>query len=57
MRIAVVLLVTALGVAGCARDGDRATVTSVTDTFFAALGTGNGARACEQLSPGTRAEL
>ena len=57
MRIAVVLLVMALGLAGCARDGDRATVTSVADTFFAALGAGDGTRACRQLSSGTRAEL
>ena len=57
MRTAVVVVVIALGLAGCARDGDRATAAGVTDTFFAALGAGDGARACEQLSPGTRAEL
>jgi hypothetical protein len=57
VRTVVVILVMALGLAGCARDGDRTTVTSVADTFFAALGAGDGARACEQLSPGTRAEL
>jgi hypothetical protein len=47
----------ALGTAGCARDGEQAAVRSVADTFFAALASGDGARACEQLSPDTRAEL
>jgi hypothetical protein len=49
--------VLALGTAGCARDGDAATVRSVADTFFAAVASGDGERACEQLSPETRAKL
>jgi hypothetical protein len=51
------VLAVALSTAGCARDGDGATVRSVTDTFFAAVAAGDGARACEQLSPDTRAAL
>jgi hypothetical protein len=51
------VLVLALGTAGCARDGDAATVRSVADTFFTAISSGDGARACEQLSPDTRAKL
>jgi hypothetical protein len=57
VRTAIVLLVMAVGIAGCARDGDQATVRGVADTFFAAVGSGDGARACEQLTPDTRAEL
>ena len=51
------LLAVAVGTAGCARDGDRTTVRAVAGSFFAALESGDGARACEQLSPDTRAEL
>jgi hypothetical protein len=51
------MLALAVGTMGCARDGDTATVRSVADTFFAALAAGDGARACEQLSPDTRANL
>ena len=55
---AIVLLpVIALGTAGCARDADQRTVQSVAGTFFAALGSGDGERACRQLTPDTRAEL
>ena len=54
---AVLLAAVAVGTAGCARDGDQATVRSVAGTFFAALDAGDGARACEQLSSGTRAAL
>jgi hypothetical protein len=55
--VGLAILVVALGTAGCARDGDAATVQSVTDTFFAAVASGDGERACEQLSPDTRAAL
>jgi hypothetical protein len=55
---AIVLLpVIALGTAGCARDADQRTVQSVAGTFFAALASDDGERACRQLSPDTRAEL
>jgi hypothetical protein len=57
VRTAIVLVAMTLGIAGCARDGDQATVRSVADTFFGALGSGDGARACDQLTPNTRAEL
>jgi hypothetical protein len=53
----IALLGVALAVAGCGRGNDRATVGEVTDTFFAALGSGDGDRACEQLTPATRAQL
>ena len=52
---AAVLLLVAL--AGCGRAGDRADVRAVTDRFFAAVESGDGEQACEQLSPDTRAEL
>ena len=56
-RIGAAVLVLALGTAGCARDGDAATVRAVANTFFAAVAAGDGARACEQLSPQARATL
>jgi hypothetical protein len=55
--LTLLLLAAALGSGGCARDGDRAAVRTVAGTFFAALGSGDSARACDQLSPGTRAKL
>jgi hypothetical protein len=53
----IVVLALALAATGCGRAHDRAAVGEVTDTFFAALGSGDGDRACEQLTPDTRAEL
>jgi hypothetical protein len=55
--IGVFVLVLAIGVGGCGRADDRAAVSKVTDTFFAALGSSDGAQACDQLSPETRAQL
>jgi hypothetical protein len=51
---AVVLL---LGLAACGRSGAREDVRAVTERFFAAVESGDGATACEQLSPNARAEL
>ena len=56
-RVGAAVLALALSTAGCARDGDQATVRSVADTFFAAPASGDGAKACDQLSPDTRAKL
>jgi hypothetical protein len=53
----ITVLAVALTVSGCGRGADRATVGKVTDTFFAALGSGDGDRACEQLGPETRSAL
>jgi len=55
--MAIAVLAIALATGGCARDGDQDAVRSVADAFFAALGSGDGERACAQLSPDTRAEL
>jgi hypothetical protein len=55
--IGIALVALALAATGCGRGSDRAAVGEVTDTFFAALGDGDGDRACEQLSPETRAAL
>ncbi len=52
--VAVVLL---LGLAACGRSGAREDVRAVTERFFAAVESGDGGTACEQLSPSTRAEL
>jgi hypothetical protein len=55
--ITIVLVVLALVAGGCGRADDRATVGTVTDTFFSALGSGDSDKACEQLSPDTRTQL
>ena len=55
--LAIVLLTAALGAAGCARDGDQGTAQAVAERFFSALDSGDGDRACAQLSPGIRTEL
>lgn len=55
--ITIAVLALALILAGCGRGDDRAAVGEVTDTFFAALGSGDGDQACEQLSPPTRTAL
>ena len=46
-----------LGLAACGRSGARDDVRAVTERFFAAVESGDGDTACEQLSPNTRAEL
>jgi hypothetical protein len=51
------VLALALAATGCGRADDRATVGEVTNTFFAALGSGDGDRACQELTPDTRAQL
>jgi hypothetical protein len=53
--IAAVILL--LGLAACGRPGAREDVRAVTERFFAAVESGDGETACEQLSPDTRAEL
>jgi hypothetical protein len=52
-----VIAVLAVLLCGCGPGSDKATARSVTDRFFAALGSGNGDEACAQLSPDTRSEL
>jgi hypothetical protein len=56
-RIILAIAVLAVLVGGCGPDSDQATARSVTDRFFAALGSGNGDEACAQLSPDTRSQL
>jgi hypothetical protein len=55
--ITILLLAFGLLMSGCGRANDRAAVGDVTDTFFAALGSGDGDQACDQLSPETRSAL
>jgi|SRR5215212_2783889 hypothetical protein len=55
--IVVGLLLLCLGTTGCGRDGDRAQATEVAERFFSAVGSGDGATACAQLSPDTRKAL
>ena len=47
----------ALLLAGCGPAADRATARAVTERFFAALGRGDGARACAELSQDARSKL
>jgi hypothetical protein len=54
LAAAVILL---LGLAACGRSSARDDVRAVTERFFAAVESGDGETACEQLSPNTRAEL
>jgi hypothetical protein len=51
------LALAALLLGGCGSGSDRATARVVTDRFFAALGAGDGARACALLSQDTRSKL
>ncbi len=46
-----------LGTVGCGRSDDREQATTVAERFFAAVGSGDGATACEQLSVDTREKL
>ena len=51
------LALAALLLGGCGPDADRATARAVTERFFSALGAGDGARACAELSQDTRSKL
>ena len=51
------LLVLGLGATGCGRSDDRERATAVAERFFTAIGSGDGATACEQLSVDTRQTL
>jgi hypothetical protein len=51
------LLLLCLGATGCGPAGDRAQATQVAERFFSAVGSGDGATACAQLSPDTRKAL
>lgn len=55
--IPIALLLLCLGTAGCGRSDDRAAATAVAERFFAAIGSGDGAAACDQLSGDTRKAL
>ena len=51
------LLLLCLGATGCGRSGDREQATQVAERFFTAIGSGDGATACAQLSADTRKAL
>jgi hypothetical protein len=59
MRARLVLLSCAglLALAGCGRDGDRASAASVAEGFYAAVAKHDGASACARLSAETRKAL
>jgi hypothetical protein len=46
-----------LGATGCGRAGDRDQAARVTERFFSAVGSGEEATACAQLTPDTRKAL
>jgi hypothetical protein len=52
-----VLAMAGAALAGCGRAGDRATVTSVAEGFYAAVASHDGARACARLSEDARKAL
>jgi hypothetical protein len=54
---ATVLLAIGVGSAGCGGGADAASVRAVSERFSAAIEAKDGQRACEQLSPQTRAQL
>ena len=56
-RPALVLLIGAVALAGCGRDGDRATVRRVAEGFYAAVAHHDGAAACARLSADARKAL
>jgi hypothetical protein len=56
-RHALSLALAVLALAGCGRSGDRATVRSVAEGFYAAVGSHDGARACGWLSADARQTL
>ena len=51
------LLLLCLGATGCGRAADRERATEVAERFFTAVGSGDGATACAQLSADTRKAL
>ncbi|HEX6743108.1 MAG TPA: hypothetical protein VF087_02820 [Solirubrobacteraceae bacterium] len=51
------MAVAVLALAGCGRAGDRASVRSVAESFYAAVRAHDGARACAWLSAGARQAL
>lgn len=56
-RQALPLAVAVLALAGCGRSGDRADARSVAESFYAAAGAHDGARACTWLSADARQAL
>jgi hypothetical protein len=56
-RQALPLAVAVLALVGCGRAGDRASVRSVAESFYAAARAHDGARACTWLSAGARQAL
>jgi hypothetical protein len=50
------VLAAVTGLSGCSTVHQQAVMSTV-GAFYAALGSGNGARACALLAPGTRSEL
>jgi hypothetical protein len=56
-RQALPLVVAVLALTGCGRSGDRASVRTVAEGFYAAVGDHAGARACAWLSAGARQAL
>lgn len=57
MRQALPLAIAVLALAGCGRSGDSARVRSVAESFYAAAGAHDGARACAWLSTDARQAL
>jgi len=57
IRLTLAVLAVVATTAGCGRSGDETTARMVSERFFAAVESGDGERACAQLSPDTRAEL
>lgn len=55
--LALLLLLLCVGATGCGSSGDRAQATDVAERFFAAIGSGDGATACAQLSTEARKAL
>lgn len=51
------MAIAALALAGCGRSGDRASVRSIAEGFYAAVGAHEGARACTSLSADARQAL
>src|SRR5215210_116724 len=56
-RISLLVLLGALGVAGCGQSTNRDAVRSVTDRFYAAVADDDGATACAQLTEPTLKQL
>ena len=56
-RRALPLAIAVVALAGCGRDGDRASVRSVAEGFYAAAAANDGARACAWLSADARQAL